>query len=102
MNFLILSKEAPPLSCPGHRRAAKVGHQRDASLSLVHVPLPRTLFVTLAISAALIALPAPAPGGVASGGKPAVRKQLQRELKRDPKAVLKPAFIRKAAAVDFS
>src|SRR3954452_23810725 len=58
--------------------------------------------LTLALVAALTALPAPAIGAPAKGGKAAARKQLERAVKRDPKAVLNATFIRKAAAVDFS
>ncbi len=63
--------------------------------------MSRSLFATVALAASLIALPASAPAA-STGGKAAARKQLQRELKRNPKAVLKSTFIRKAAAVDFS
>src|SRR4051812_24846578 len=63
--------------------------------------MSRALF-TLALVAALTALPAPAIAARAKGGKAATRKQLEREFKRNPKAVLEATFIRKAAAVDFS
>ena len=66
--------------------------------------MSRSLFATLALVASLLAFPAAPEAFAASskGGKAAARKQLKRQLQRDPKAVLKATFIRKAAAVDFS